>query len=174
MNSAASAEAAKAAAVAAAASAGAGPTTVGLAIATAAICFGLGWACQMVVGATPLTGDPRSVAGTYNLFTRKELTAMGSDKERIDAYYNKRANLHDVLFAVTNEDDVQAASRILETKTAEKEYDLLRRAVKEYYPAAAPIPSEVAQPRDVPPPQFAAAPQLGGRSPARAHIAVGT
>lgn len=114
-----------------------------LSIATAAISFGVGYVAQLFVKATPFDGDPRSVSGTHVLYTVDELRKM-NDKERVDAYYNKRADLHDVLEAVVETRDPAQAYVKLKEK---KDMELLTKAIKEFYPKAA-VP-------DTPPPPTA-------------------
>jgi hypothetical protein len=130
-----------------------------LSIATAAISFGVGYVAQIFVKATPFDGDPRSVSGTHVLYTVDELRKM-NDKERVDAYYNKRADLHDVLEAVVEtRDPAQAYVKLKEKKGME----LLTKAIKEFYPAvadAAAAPAAIAP--LVEPPK---APMLGGGAP---------
>ena len=141
-----------------------------LSIATAAISFGVGYVAQLFVKATPFDGDPRSVSGTHVLYTVDELQKM-NDKERVDAYYNKRADLHDVLEAVVETRDPAQAYIKLKEK---KDMDLLMKAIKEFYPKAvvpdaAPTPPPVMAPPPsaplavaVPPPTAPPAPMLGG------------
>lgn len=119
-----------------------------LSIATAAISFGVGYVAQLFVKATPFDGDPRSVSGTHVLYTVDELRKMKDDKERVDAYYNKRADLHDVLEAVVGTRDPAQAYVKLKEK---KDMDLLMKAIKEFYPKdvvpdAAPTPPPVMAP----------------------------
>ena len=113
-----------------------------LSIATAAISFGVGSVAQLLVKATPFDGDPRSVSGTHVLYTVKELRSMKDDKERIDAYYNKRADLHDVLESVVETRDPAQAYVKLKDK---KDTQLLTKAIKEFYPKAA-VPDAPAPP----------------------------
>jgi len=132
-----------------------------LSIATAAISFGVGYVAQLLVKATPFDGDPRSVSGTHVLYTVEELRKM-NDTERVDAYYNKRADLHDVLEAVVETRDPAQAYLKLKDK---KDMQLLMKAIKEFYPKAvvpdvAPAPSappETAKPIPAPsaPPETA-------------------
>jgi len=121
-----------------------------LSIATAAISFGVGYVAQIFVKATPFDGDPRSVSGTHVLYTVDELRKM-NDKERVDAYYNKRADLHDVLEAVVETRDPAQAYVKLKEK---KDMELLVKAIKEFYPKAA-VPDAAAAP---PPPPAVAVP----------------
>jgi len=132
-----------------------------LSIATAAISFGVGYVAQLFVKATPFDDDPRSVSGTHVLYTVGELRKLKDDKERVDAYYNKRADLHDVLEAVVGTRDPAQAYIKLKEK---KDMQLLTKAIKEFYPAVldAPTPPlDVAVPVPAPsaPPK---APMLGG------------
>lgn len=128
-----------------------------LSIATAAISFGVGYVAQLFVKATPFDGDPRSVSGTHVLYTVDELKKLPSNKERVDAYYNKRADLHDVLEAVVKTRDASQAYTLMKD---DKELQLLTKAIKEFYPdvvaplekPAPPAPPETAPPPAVPPP----------------------
>lgn len=142
-----------------------------LSIATAAISFGVGYVAQLFVKATPFDDDPRSVSGTHVLYTIVELRNMKDDKERVDAYYNKRADLHDVLEAVVGtRDPAQAYNKLKEKKDTQ----LLMKAIKEFYPKdvvpdAAPTPPPPTAPLAVavPPPTAPVveppkAPMLGG------------
>lgn len=105
-------------------------TSAALSIATAAICLGLGYAAQLFVKAEPFDGDPRAVAGTHNLYTVQELNKM-TNKERVDAYYNKRADLHDVLQSTVGTSNVKAAYLKLQNNP---ELLLLKKAIEQYYP----------------------------------------
>jgi hypothetical protein len=67
---------------------------------------------------------------------------MKTDKERVDAYYNKRADLHDVLQATVNEKDVNAAYLKLKDR---EDLQLLKKAIKQFYPAAAAAAEPVAE-----------------------------
>ena len=109
-------------------------TSAALSIATAAICLGMGYVAQLFVKAEPFGGDPRAVTGTHTLYTVDELKGMQNDKDRVDAYYNKRADLHDVLEATVQTRDVKAAYPKLEGK---QELLLLKKAIEQFYPAAA-------------------------------------
>ena len=130
-----------------------------LSIATAAISFGVGYVAQLFVKATPFDGDPRSVSGTHVLYTVDELRKM-NDKERVDAYYNKRADLHDVLEAVVETRDPAQAYLKLKDK---KDMQLLTKAIKEFYPAVPDAPAAPAAIAPlVEPPK---APMLGGGAP---------
>ena len=102
-----------------------------LSIATGAICFGVGYVCQLIVKATPFSDDPRPVTGTHNLYTVEELKGLKSDKERVDAYYNKRADLHDVLMATVGIRNPAEAYPKLEGK---EDLRLLKKAIEEFYP----------------------------------------
>ena len=117
-----------------------------LSIATAAISFGVGYVAQLFLKATPFDDDPRSVSGTHVLYTVGELRKL-NDKERVDAYYNKRADLHDVLEAVVETRDPAQAYIKLKEK---KDMQLLTKAIKEFYPKAVPPPT--APPLQPPPP----------------------
>jgi len=144
-----------------------------LSIATAAISFGVGYVAQIFVKATPFDGDPRSVSGTHVLYTVDELRKM-NDKERVDAYYNKRADLHDVLEAVVETRDPAQAYIKLKEK---KDMELIVKAIKEFYPKAVPdatapaaptAPPAVAVPAPTPsvaPAELPKAPMLGGGAP---------
>jgi len=126
-------------------------TSAALSIATAAICLGMGYVAQLFVKAEPFGGDPRAVTGTHTLYTLDELKAMSSDKDRVDAYYNKRADLHDVLEATVQTRDVKAAYPKLEGK---QELLLLKKAIEQFYPAAAapaPAPAPVEVVKETPP-----------------------
>jgi len=130
-----------------------------LSIATAAISFGVGYVAQIFVKATPFDGDPRSVSGTHVLYTVDELRKM-NDKERVDAYYNKRADLHDVLEAVVETRDAAQAYIKLKEK---KDMELLVKAIKEFYPAVLDAPAAPAPPAPLAEPPKA--PMLGGGAP---------
>jgi hypothetical protein len=120
-----------------------------LSIATAAISFGVGYVAQLFVKATPFDDDPRSVSGTHVLYTVDELKKLPSNKERVDAYYNKRADLHDVLEAVVGSRDAAKAYTLV---TADKELQLLAKAIREFYPdVAAPLEKPPAPPPPAPP-----------------------
>jgi hypothetical protein len=158
-----------------------------LSIATAAISFGVGYVAQIFVKATPFDGDPRSVSGTHVLYNVDELRKM-NDKERVDAYYNKRADLHDVLEAVVETRDPAQAYIKLKDK---KDMQLLMKAIKEFYPkaavpdaaapppappaAAVPAPAPIVPPAAavpapapiVPPAEPLKAPMLGGGAPSK-------
>jgi hypothetical protein len=92
----------------------------------------------MFVKATPFDDDPRSVSGTHVLYTVGELRKLKDDKERVDAYYNKRADLHDVLEAVVGTRDPAQAYIKLKEK---KDMQLLTKAIKEFYPAVLDAPT---------------------------------
>ena len=120
-----------------------------LSIATAAISFGVGYVAQLFLKATPFDDDPRSVSGTHVLYTVGELRKL-NDKERVDAYYNKRADLHDVLEAVVETRDPAQAYIKLKEK---KDMQLLTKAIKEFYPkAVAPDAAPTPPPVMAPPP----------------------
>jgi hypothetical protein len=109
----------------------------------------MGYVAQLFVKAEPFGGDPRAVTGTHTLYTLDELKAMSSDKDRVDAYYNKRADLHDVLEATVQTRDVKAAYPKLEGK---QELLLLKKAIEQFYPAAAaPAPAPVEVVKETPP-----------------------
>ena len=117
-----------------------------LSIATAAISFGVGYVAQLFLKATPFDDDPRSVSGTHVLYTVGELRKL-NDKERVDAYYNKRADLHDVLEAVVGtRDPAQAYNKLKEKKDTQ----LLTKAIKEFYPKAV-VPDAAPTPPPPPP-----------------------
>jgi len=105
--------------------------TVALSIATGAMCFGVGYVCQMFVKAVPFSDDPRPVTGTHNLYTVEELKTLKDDKERVNAYYNRRADLHDVLGAAVGTKDPREAYPKLEGK---EDLKLLKKAIEEFYP----------------------------------------
>jgi len=129
-------------------SASSSATWTALSVATAAICFAVGYVNQLLVGAEPFGDDPRPVTGTHTLYTLDELKSMKTDKERVDAYYNKRADLHDVLQATVNEKDVNAAYPKLKDR---EDLQLLKKAIKQFYPAAAePLPEPVPEPEPEP------------------------
>jgi len=142
-----------------------------LSIATAAICLGLGYSAQLFVKAEPFDGDPRAVAGTHNLYTVQELNKL-TNKERVDAYYNKRADLHDVLQSTVGTNNVKAAYLKLQNNP---ELLLLKKAIEQYYPGDVPAPDTpgnfaqtnpmLAPPQTgavaVPLPAAAAPPQIG-------------
>jgi hypothetical protein len=111
-------------------------TSAALSIATAAICLGIGYAAQLFVKAEPFDGDPRPVTGTHNLYTVQELNKM-TNKERVDAYYNKRADLHDVLQSTVGTSNVKAAYLKLQNNP---ELLLLKKAIEQYYPGDVPPP----------------------------------
>jgi len=148
-------------------------TSAALSIATAAICLGLGYAAQLFVKAEPFDGDPRAVAGTHNLYTVQELSKM-TNKERVDAYYNKRADLHDVLQSTVGTSNVKAAYLKLQNNP---ELLLLKKAIEQYYPGdvAPPVtPGNFAQtnpmvaPAPAPAPAGAVAVPLPAPAPAPA------
>lgn len=135
-------------------------TSAALSIATAAICLGLGYAAQLFVKAEPFDGDPRAVAGTHNLYTVQELNKM-TNKERVDAYYNKRADLHDVLQSTVGTSNVKAAYLKLQNNP---ELLLLKKAIEQYYPGdvAPPVtPGNFAQTTPMAAPAGAVAVPIG-------------
>jgi len=103
----------------------------------------------MFVKATPYEDDPRPVSDTHNLYTVEELKGLKDDKERVDAYYKKRADLHDVLMATVGTNDPNAAYPRLEGK---EDLRLLKKAIEEFYPdtvrqiqTPAALPTEVSR-----------------------------
>lgn len=166
-----------AAAAAMSKSASASAVLSAISVATAAICFAVGYLNQMLVGAEPYGEDPRGVTGTHVLYTLDELKAMKSDKERVDAYYNAKADLHDVLEVSTGTRNVRVAYPKLEGRV---DLQLLKKAINQFYPDVAadfrfqtPAPAQAAAP--IPAAPIPAAPalqtiQMGGGSNSNQRI----
>jgi hypothetical protein len=128
-------------------------TAVGVAI--AALSFGVGYVCQLLVNATPYDGDPRSLSKTHNIYTVAELEAMMDTKKQVDAYQEGRADLHDVLQVTLKTRDIGAARLALKERNDLK---LLRQAIDEKYPVPADNQTPAPAPAPVPVPAPSATP----------------